>query len=169
MNDMKVEHETQSMLSALKRKENLKQKEKRFAISKKLDKSDRLKEEKERWDRFVRNREEQDRLRNQQRKNLNDQFRSIEYKRLEHNKSLDQKKEYVRELNDIRRQDNEANRQQQKIILDSIKERIWRKHKRFQAKRARQMQITAPPSTFDIYMQSSQVWNPNRAISPNTS
>ena len=57
------------------------------------------------------------------------------------------------------------------MMLDSIKERIWRKHKRFQTKRARHLQITTPPSTFDIYMASSMCWNPNRttyASSPPT-
>ena len=48
-------------------------------------------------------------------------------------------------------------------MLDSIKERILRKQKRLIVKRARQVNVMTPPTTFDIYMQSSVQFTPNRA------
>ena len=162
MNDKKLEWETESMMSAIKRKKELQQKQERFSITQKLELSERklkLNEKTERIEKNLKDVRKRDAL---QRQKLERQYKSIEEKRLDHNRSIESQKEFAKELNTLRRQDNEANRVQQKAMLDSIKERILRKQKRLIVKRARQVQVMTPPTTFDIYMQSSMQWNPNR-------
>ena len=151
-------------MSALKRKNDQKKKQANHEKNIKLDLGDKKALERERYERFSNNKQEVDRQEQLTRRSLNEQFRSIEERRQELNRSIDQKREFLKECNDMRQKDNDVNRSAQKMLLDSIKERIWRKHKRFQQRRSRHMQIITPPSTFDIYMQSSQLWNPNRGF-----
>ena len=63
--------------------------------------------------------------------------------------------EMLRQQNESRQKVNQENVEQQKAALDSIKERIWRKHKRVQARKQRMQHDRAPPTTFQIYHQST--------------
>ena len=88
---------------------------------------------------------------------LNKKFRDMSDRNNATRLSLTYKQELSRQLSASRMRENKLKMEQQKVMLDCIKERIWRKHKKVQARRARQQQQTAPPSTFDIYMANSSV------------
>ena len=86
---------------------------------------------------------------------LNRKYRDIDRRKNSRGMSLSYQQELSRQSNLSRQMENQEKQLQQKAVLDCIKERIWRKHKKVQARRQRQQQIMAPPSTYDIYMQSA--------------
>ena len=112
MNEKKLEWETESMMSAIKRKKDLQQKQERFSITQKLELSERklkLNEKSERIEKNLKDVRKRDAV---ERQKLERQYKSIEEKRLDHNRSIESQKEFAKELNALRRQDNEANRVQ---------------------------------------------------------
>ena len=59
-------------------------------------------------------------------------------------------------MSTLRKQDNEFNRAIVKCQLDCIKERIYRKNRKVEVRRAKQLQQLAPPTTFEIYMRNNK-------------
>ena len=89
MNDLKSEWETESRVSGVKKQIDAQERQERLADFKQLDLSDRRAAEMERQDRFARNKSVQDKKDAQTRRNLNEQFRSIEERRQELNRSIE--------------------------------------------------------------------------------
>lgn len=54
----------------------------------------------------------------------------------------------------MRSEDNMKGQIQEKAVLTSIKERVWKNHKATMARRRRQLKEVAPPSTYEIYTMS---------------
>ena len=59
-----------------------------------------------------------------------------------------------KEYNTLRTQDNQKGQVQEKAVLCSIKERVWKNHKAQMNRRRRQVKEFAPPSTYEIYTMS---------------
>ncbi len=57
----------------------------------------------------------------------------------------------MKEVNQQRVQDNLQGKAVEKVMLNSIKERVWKKHKQTQIRRRKIIKDVAPPSTYEIY------------------
>ena len=69
---------------------------------------------------------------------LDKKFDDIDTRNSKRRQSLSFQQELQRTLTNMREKDSALNQAHNKAVLDCIKERIWRKHKKVQARRMRQ-------------------------------
>jgi len=83
---------------------------------------------------------------------LNERFESIEQRRIGTIRDKEQGREYQHEYNSMKSNNNKKNKEHEQQQLNSIKERVWKKHKMTFIRRKKQMKEVLPPSTYEIYM-----------------
>lgn len=59
--------------------------------------------------------------------------------------------EWTKSHNELMQTENKKRQAQEKSVLTSIKERVWKTHKSTFLRRKKQLKEFAPPSTFEIY------------------
>lgn len=89
---------------------------------------------------------------NHKNRKLNDKFERIEQTRVGIIQGKESAKEYQHELNSMKSNNNRKNKEHEQQQLNSIKERVWKKHKMTFIRRKKQMKEVLPPSTYEIYM-----------------
>ena len=115
-----------------------------------------LSERKEKSNRFQMGYNSVKRVRSDYERSLNGKYNEIEKRNVIRSKQKSAEKEFNAEVSSIKAEDNIYNKATVKYQLDCIKERIWRKNRRVEVRRARQLQQLAPPTTFEIYMANNK-------------
>ena len=95
-------------------------------------------------------------------------MRRIEKQTSQQRIELENAKKYQAEQNLLRQNYNQKGKDIEKAQLNSIKERVWKKHKQTLQRRKKQLKEVAPPNTWEVYTmnQASRTLRSSFFLSP---